>query len=89
MIDNQYPIGGSVHTESYDYIKPKHYELWEGFDSLSIHKALLTKEELIGFYKGNILKYQMRIGRKPNAPVNQDLEKIKTYEQFLKEILSE
>lgn len=73
----------------YDYIKPKHYELWANMDTWSPIRGALTGEEYIGFLKGNILKYQLRLGRKPNNPVEQDMKKIKVYEEKLNELLNE
>ena len=40
----------------------KHHQLWEGTQSLDIMKKVLTDEEYKGFLKGNILKYQLRLG---------------------------
>jgi hypothetical protein len=69
----------------YDYIKPNHYTLWkDNNDVMEVIKATLTEEEFKGFLKGNILKYQLRLGKKPNEPVERDLSKIKEYQNFLK-----
>ena len=52
--------------EEYDYIKPNHYQLFPGMeDTFEIHKAYLTREEYIGWLKGTILKYKIRMGEKP------------------------
>jgi len=71
----------------YDYIKPKHYQLWEGMEPFELHKKLLSESEYIGFLKGNIIKYKLRIGDKPNEPIERDLEKIKVYQKELNKIL--
>lgn len=47
-----------------------------------VMEAVLTREEFIGFLKGNIVKYGMRQGRK-NSP---DADKCKHYMQKLREI---
>lgn len=52
-----------------------------------LHRKLLTKEEYIGFLKGNILKYQMRMGGKDE--VEKELSKIDTYRRELEYILNE
>ena len=70
--------------EHYNYIKPTHYELWRGCEAFDILKKVLTEEEFKGFCKGNILKYQLRIGKKPNEPIERDRNKIKIYEEELK-----
>lgn len=75
-------------VKDYDFVKPSHYKLWEGMQEFELHRKLLSKDEYIGFLKGNIIKYQMRLGRKPTEPVERDQEKIKVYsdelERFLK-----
>jgi hypothetical protein len=65
----------------------KHYELWPGTQALDVMKATLSHEEFIGFLKGNILKYQLRMGNKESEPSEKDLQKINTYKQILKESL--
>jgi len=64
--------------ENYDYIKPQHYKLFnDNNDAIEILKAFLTTEQLKGFLIGNILKYQLRLGKKPNEPIERDQNKIK------------
>ena len=48
-----------------------------------VMEVLLTKEEFIGFLKGNIIKYGMRQGRKDSP----DADKCRHYMQKLKEVL--
>ena len=60
----------------------KHYELWENFEAIDVIKLVLTDEEYKGFLKGNILKYQLRLGKKDD--VSKEIEKIKDYERELK-----
>lgn len=72
--------------EEYNHIKPPHYELWEGMeDTFAIHKGALTPEEYRGFLKGNILKYKLRMGDKPDVPMDRDLAKINIYREEFKE----
>ena len=71
--------------ENYDFIKPQHYKLWKDNNDVNdVIRASLTKEEYQGFIKGNILKYQLRLGKKPNEPIERDQEKIKWYQEQLK-----
>lgn len=49
----------------------------------SVMESVLTKEEFIGFLKGNIIKYSMRAGRKEGSD---DAGKAQHYQQKLKEI---
>jgi hypothetical protein len=73
--------------KSYDFTKPNHYKLWPDMKEFELHKKLLSKEEYIGFLKGNILKYQMRLGKKPNEPIERDQDKIKIYTEELNAVL--
>jgi hypothetical protein len=59
----------------------KHYELWEDYEAIDVIKTLLSKKEYLGHLKGNILKYQLRLGKKDN--VDRELEKIKDYQNEL------
>lgn len=63
----------------------KHYELWQDLEAIDIIKNTLTKDEYIGFLKGNILKYQLRLGKKDN--VEKEMEKIRDYQNELNIIL--
>ena len=65
--------------------KSKHYELWSGCEAIDIIKTMLTTEEYAGFLKGNILKYQLRLGKKDN--VEKEIEKIQDYQNGLREIM--
>ena len=60
----------------------KHYELWNDLEVIELIEKVLTKEELIGACKFNILKYRLRIGNKDDAV--KELQKIKDYENYLK-----
>ena len=54
---------------------PSHYKEG-GVEVIDILRAKLTPEELKGFYKGNILKYVMREGKKNGV---EDLKKAQVY----------
>lgn len=58
-------------------------------DTFGIHKAYLTKEEYIGWIKGTILKYKLRIGEKPGENIAREMAKINTYREELKNYLKE
>ena len=62
-----------------------HYDIWLGFEAIDIMKAILTKDEYIGYLKGNILKYQLRLGKKDD--VQKEIVKIKDYQRELNSIL--
>ena len=67
--------------------KASHYNLWLDTDSIDIIKAFLTQEEYIGALKFNILKYQLRLGKKDC--IESDMEKIEDYKRELNSILGE
>lgn len=67
---------------------PKHYEIKGlGIESIRIVEAVLEDGEDIGAYKnyclGNILKYAIRCKKK--GQFRSDIEKIKTYCDFILE----
>lgn len=59
-----------------------HYHLWKDTDAIDIIKATLTKDEYIGFLKGNILKYKLR----DKGQDESDKIKIKDYQNELNNI---
>lgn len=67
--------------------KSKHYEIWKDFEAIDVLKNCLTRAEFIGFLKGNILKYQLRLGKKDD--VSKEIEKIKDYQNELNYISKE
>lgn len=62
-----------------------HYHLWDGMESIDVIKKTLTLYEYVGWLKGNILKYQLRMGKKDD--VEKEKLKIKTYQDELNYIL--
>ena len=62
------------HVELVD--QPPYYKVG-GFESIDIIKAKLTREEYIGYCKGNILKYTMRANYKGQH--NTDCGKVRYY----------
>lgn len=69
MTADEYQVDGS-------HYKDMPIEPWE------VMKSVLTKEEFIGFLKGNIIKYSMRAGRKEDSD---DAAKANHYMQKLDE----
>ena len=67
--------------------EPDYYN-HDGLSPIQAFKqGLISKDEYIGFCKGNIIKYIVRAGKKDDAVV--DLEKTKNYIDFLMEIYQE
>lgn len=74
--------------KDYDFINPNHYkkgskEVWE------MMLAIWGKEMFIAHCEQTAFKYRMRVGDKPNQPVERDLEKAKWYEDKAKELRNE
>lgn len=57
-----------------------------GIEPWLLMEAVLTREEWIGYLKGNIIKYGMRAGRKEGAL--HDPEKAMHYREKLMEVLA-
>lgn len=55
-----------------------------GVQPWHVMESVLTREEFIGYLKGNVIKYGMRQGRKDSP----DADKCQHYRQKLDEVLS-
>ena len=62
---------------------PAHYKQM-GIEPWAVMESVLTREEWIGYLKGNIIRYAMRQGRKEGTD---DVAKAKHYQQKLDEVL--
>ena len=63
----------------------KHHLIWGDTQSIELIEDFLSKEEYIGFLKGQILKYQLRLGKKDD--VAKELKKIQDYTNELNKLL--
>ena len=71
----------------YDFVNPSHYkdngkEVWE------MMLELWGKDKFIAHCEMCAFKYRMRLGKKPNEPIDRDLSKAKWYEDKANELLS-
>lgn len=67
-----------------DPVNPKHYN-FKGIQAIDILQEQLSKDNLIGYYKGNIFKYVFRVGMKGDkANWAVDLDKAQWYLDKLK-----
>jgi len=71
MKSNSYMVGGTHYTS-------KKVQPWEAMESC------MSKEEFVGFLRGNVIKYTMRCNDKGGK---QDLEKAQHYLTKLLEVL--
>lgn len=62
---------------------PSHYTVFPDADgeAIDIIKRVLTREEFIGWLKGNVLKYRLRAGYKDAT--QQDIDKSMWYQKYL------
>jgi hypothetical protein len=72
MKNDETQVGGSHYLDM--PIQP-----WE------VMEAVLTREEYIGFLRGNVIKYSLRAGRKQGA--DDDVDKARHYARQLAKVL--
>ena len=72
-------------TSAVDMVNhPPHYKVG-GIETIQFIKAKLSKEEYVGYLRGNVLKYASRLGAKSNAP--EDAGKMAWYSNELAKAL--
>lgn len=64
-----------------------HYANMAGLEPIEVMQLVMSREEFIGFLKGNIIKYTMRAGHKQGEAAEKDIAKAKRYKQWLMEML--
>ena len=74
--------------EEYDYINPNHYKVG-GKETFEMMIDIWGKEAFIKHCEMTSFKYRMRIGIKPNQPIERDLEKARWYELKAKQLKDE
>ena len=62
--------------------QPRHY-MHGGIETIEIIRAMLTREEFIGYCKGNVIKYRERAEYK--GKTDEDYAKAKVYYDWLME----
>ena len=69
---------------SYDMnvTNPKHYQLFDGIESIEIIARSMTVERFLGFCLGSTLKYRLRAGKKDD--LHQDIAKANQFEIIFK-----
>ena len=71
--------------KQYDNINPDHYKQG-GKEVIEMMEDIWGKEALILHCEMTAFKYRMRIGNKPNQPIEQELGKAQWYERKAKEL---
>lgn len=64
---------------------PSHY-CDGGIETIDYIRAKMSREEFIGYCKGNALKYISRAGKKADNGIKQDLSKAITYLKWAEEV---
>ena len=81
--DFEIPPSDTSDVPQGDPRKSSHYQLTL-LQPLEIMQRTMTKEEFIGFLKGNIIKYSIRGGHKEGESPEKDLTKVNTYHRWLR-----
>lgn len=75
-------------VKEYDYINPNHYKQGDK-EVIEMMVDIWGAEDVAKYCSMNAFKYRMRMGFKPNQPVEQELKKAKWYEDKAKELRNE
>lgn len=74
---------GQTKNKFYDV----HYAAMAGLEPIELMQLVMSREEFIGFLKGNIIKYTMRAGCKLGEAAEKDITKANRYKQWLMKVL--
>lgn len=74
--------------EEYDFVNPEHYKQGS-MEVIDMMKLLWGTEALILHCEMTAFKYRMRAGRKPDQPIERDLEKARWYDDKAKKLRNE
>ena len=74
--------------ENYDFVNPEHYKQGS-MEVIDMMKLLWGTEALILHCEMTAFKYRMRAGRKPDQPIERDLEKARWYDEKAKKLRNE
>lgn len=71
--------------EGYDFINPDHYKKGS-MEVIEMMEVIWGTEKLIAHCEMCAFKYRMRLGEKPDQPIERDLNKAHWYENKAKEL---
>lgn len=77
---------GQTYLLNSSIVNEEHYS--GRIQPLEFMQANMTKEEFIGFLKGNIIKYVSRAGKKKSSDIKDDLAKAKRYLSWLEKAVN-
>jgi hypothetical protein len=59
-----------------------HYEMLGGVQSIELMEMMFTTEELMAWAKITAMKYRLRVGKKVGNHAEQEVNKIRTFENY-------
>ena len=74
-----------ISQPTYDHINPSHYKQ-SGKEVIEMEIAIWGKDAVAIHCEIAAFEYRMRLGLKPEQPIERDLEKAKWYENKAKEL---
>ena len=74
--------------KEYDYTNPSHYKLGSK-ETFEMMIDIWGKDAFIKHCEMTSFKYRMRVGTKPNEPIERDLSKAMWYESNAKQLRNE
>lgn len=77
-----------VKMDGYDYVNPSHYQQFE-METIEMMRYIWGAEALAKHCEMCAFKYKMRLGLKPDQPIERDMEKIDWYLNKAKELKDE
>lgn len=80
-------VEGQTFLFNSSIVDEEHYS--SRIQPLEFMQASMTKEEFIGFLKGNVIKYVSRAGKKKSSDVKNDIAKAKRYLSWLEKAVND
>lgn len=78
FVENPKKISPYVTPVQYDHINPQHYKNYS-MEVIDMFERIYGTETTAAYCEMNALKYRMRMGMKPDQPVERDMDKEKWY----------
>lgn len=78
---------GGCCGQTKDKFYDTHYAAMAGLEPIELMQLIMSRDEFIGFLKGNIIKYTMRAGHKQGETAEKDIAKAKRYKQWLLKVM--
>lgn len=76
-------------TENDPVDRPAHYRAGSPYETIRVLREWLPREQFIGFLRGNVIKYQSRLGVKAGADLAEEAGKARFYAAYLEAFFRE